>query len=211
MSAAEAPVGVVLAGGDSRRLGQDKARLPLPGSAGEDLLAWAVRRVAEVCGSVAVADRGRHSVGGARSVDDGPGRGPAAGILGAACAFPGRPLLVLACDLPLVPVAALSHIASAPAGPCWVVPERNGRLEPLCALYRPPALLALAARVGRRRWDLQGLRADLGTEAIEVLRADLWEPAEGEVSVFLNVNRPQDVDILAAARRNCLRDGSNSR
>src|SRR5437763_16501725 len=135
------PVGLVLAGGESRRLGSDKARLE-----GAALPLGAVERLAAVCAEVAVADRGRRLVPGRRSLADGEGRGPAAGILGGAAEYPGRPLLVLACDLPRLPAGLLAELAGEEAAD-WVVPRWEGGLEPLCALYGPAALAALAEKV----------------------------------------------------------------
>ncbi|HET9225447.1 MAG TPA: NTP transferase domain-containing protein, partial [Thermoanaerobaculia bacterium] len=71
-------IGVVLAGGASSRMGRDKALLEIEG---ETLVSSAARRLGEVCEEVIVADRGRGLLPG--SVPDGPGQGPAAGILGA--------------------------------------------------------------------------------------------------------------------------------
>ena len=79
-------VGLVLAGGESRRLGRDKARLD-----GAALPRLAAERLAAVCAEVAVADRGRELVPGRPSLPDGVGRGPAAGILGGAAAYPACP------------------------------------------------------------------------------------------------------------------------
>src|SRR6476659_8186021 len=100
------PVGLVRAGGESRRLGSDKARWDRAA-----LPARAAGALAAVCAEVAVADRGRGLLPGRPSLVDGPGRGPAAGILGGAAAYPGRPLLVLACDLPRVPADLLAELA----------------------------------------------------------------------------------------------------
>ena len=182
-----APVGVVLAGGASRRMGRDKALLVVEG---ESLARSAARRLAAVCPEVVLADAGRTLLPGLRSVPDGPGRGPAAGILGAATACPGRPLLVLACDLPRVPVPLLADIAQGTRAD-WVVPRRESGLEPLCSLYGPRALAALAARVERGLFAVHELaEEDLAIRWLEEAELAVFGRPE---EIFLNVNRPEDL------------------
>jgi molybdopterin-guanine dinucleotide biosynthesis protein A len=160
-------------------MGRDKALLEL---GGETLLASAARRQREVCEEVIVADAGRGLLPG--SVPDGPGQGPVAGILGAALARPGERLLILAVDLPRVPVSLLKELAGSDAD--LAIPRWKAGLEPLCALYGPAALEALAERVGRGRLDLRTLAEEPG------LRVRYLE-APGEV--FLNLNRPEDLGL----------------
>jgi molybdopterin-guanine dinucleotide biosynthesis protein A len=232
-AAAAAPdtVGVVLAGGASRRMGRDKAALAVDG---ETLAARAARRLLGVCARVAIADGGRGLVPGLPCVPDAPAPGPAAGILGAARAWPGHPLLVLACDLPRVsaallrelvrrlpvaeaveagdagdageagvagtagdPGAAAGSIAAADAGaaadPDWVVPRWERGLEPLCALYRPAALSALAAAVERgiaaphRLAEAAGLR-------IRFLEGERLRRCGEPADLFLNLNTADDLE-----------------
>lgn len=188
-------MGVVLAGGRSRRMGRDKALLEL---AGETLVARAARRLAAVCGEVALADSGRGLVPGLPSLPDGAGQGPAAGILGAAAAYPGRCLLVLACDLPDVPIGLLSLLATAGAADeeCaadWVVPRWSGGLEPLCSLFGPGALVALEARVLRGELALHGL-AETSPLRIRYLDESLLLSCGEPEVMFHNLNRPQDLE-----------------
>ncbi len=192
-----APVGVVLAGGASRRMGRDKALLALPHHSGEvgdeSLPAAAARRLAAVCVAVVVADRGRRLLPGLPSLPDGPGRGPAAGILGAAAAHPGRRLLVLACDLPRVPDGLLAELAGPVAGEGadWAVPRWAGRVEPLCALYGPAALAALAARVERGLFALHELAGEPDL-AVRYLEGDALARFGPPEDLFLNLNTPED-------------------
>ena len=180
-------VGLVLAGGESRRLGRDKARLD-----GAALPRLAAERLAAVCSEVAVADRGRELVPGRPSLADAAGRGPAAGILGGAAAYPGRPLLVLACDLPGVPAGLLAELARS-AGCDWAVPRWAGGLEPLCALYGPAALEALAARVAAGRFALHGLAGEGGL-AIRYLEGEELRRFGDPGEIFLNLNTPDDLE-----------------
>src|SRR5262245_30199836 len=127
--------GVVVAGGASSRFGSDKALAILDGLT---LVERAWRALGAVCVDVVVASAGRVLLRSALHVADGPGQGPAAAVLGAAAQRPGHALLVLACDLPRVPVALLERIVATSGD--WVAPRHAGGVEPLCALYRERAL-----------------------------------------------------------------------
>jgi len=184
---------VVLAGGSSSRMGRDKALLVLDG---RTLARRAADRLAAVCERVLMADRGRGVAPGLASVVDGPGRGPAAGILGAALEAPGHPLLVLACDLPAVPAELLAALAErAGRAPDMVLPRWAGGMEPLVAVYGPGALAALGAQVASGEYSPGRLAArpdlDVGFLEGEAL-AVFGEPE----AIFRNVNRPEDLEAF---------------
>lgn len=200
-------VGVVLAGGESRRMGRDKALLCLPAGAssesvpGEPLAAAAARRLGDVVTSVVISDRGRALLPGFRSIEDAgssaaPVKGPAAGLLGAARQFPGHALLVLACDLPAVPTSLLAMIAAVAPEADLVVPRHGaGQLEPLCARWGPAALDRLAGRAREGRFALHPVASTggLSTHFIDerALRT-IGDPA----TMLRNVNSPEDLDAL---------------
>ena len=196
-------VGVVLAGGKGSRLGRGKAGLRLPGSApgrpGPTLAEWAAVRLAAVerVGEVVLAagDAGIE----AESMDcripvsveaDGPGSGPAAGLLGAARSRPGRRLLVLACDLPLVPVELLGELAGAGADLAAAAtdPGDPRSMNPTCTLWTPPALELLAERVqaGDNRLYPLTRCSRLRVEPVDARR--FGDPEE----ILLNVNTAAD-------------------
>lgn len=185
----EGPVGLVLAGGLSRRWGSDKARLELDGGT---LPERAVRRLAAAVPEVAVADRGRGLLAGVPSLADGPGAGPAAGILGGAAAYPERPLLALACDLPGVNEALLAALLERAGDGDWIVPRWQGRLEPLCALYRPAALAALAGAVAAGRFALHDLAETAGLRTAYLEEEELRRCGPPE-RLFWNLNAPGDL------------------
>lgn len=188
------PVGLVLAGGSSTRMGRDKAMLEV---GGVSLIGRAARTLAACCREVLVADGGRGALAGYTSVADGAGRGPAAGILGGAAAAPGRHLLVLACDLPLVPASLLELLTSESGRADWVVPGHRGLLEPLCALYGPRSLAALAEQVEsgvlgpHRLAEIANLEVCYLDESTLVA---LGDPG----TMFANVNRPEDLRHVEA-------------
>jgi molybdopterin-guanine dinucleotide biosynthesis protein A len=178
-----APVGVVLAGGDGRRIGGDKAMVELEG---RPLIAYPVEALHEVCDDVAVVakrDTLLPSLAGLADVwiePDEP-RHPLCGVAHALRLARGRAVLVVAVDLPLVDGAALRELLAADlAGGAGVVPA-HGRLEPLCALYTPTALPALESFDHDAR--ATDVVASLGVAVVDA----------GDPDAFFNVNRPEDL------------------
>lgn len=192
MGVMEEPVGVVLAGGRSSRMGRDKATLVV---GGRTLARRAADLLGRVCPDVVVADRGRGVVPEVRSVADGPGAGPAAGLLGAARAAPGRALLALACDLPGVPAGLLGELVALArrTGAHLALPRSPRGPEPLAAVYGPEALAALDERVAAGELTLVGLleRRDL---RVALLEGEALERFGDLAEVFRNVNTPEDLD-----------------
>ncbi len=174
-------------------MGRDKARLRL---GGKSLVEHAAEKLSAVVSELVIADRELGLVAGYRSIADGPGRGPVAGILGAAAARPGWGVLALACDLPAVPAALLRALRDTPGGDVCVPRWRRG-VEPLCACYRPAALAALETAAASGRFALYPLLRE------EVLRVRYLEgpalAAFGSAEeLFLNLNTPEQ---LARLRR----------
>lgn len=187
----DAPVvGVVLAGGASRRMGRDKTRLRLGSMS---LVERASEVLHEVTDEVLVADRGVGLVPGCRSIADGPGAGPAAGILGAAAERPDHDLLVLACDLPEIPSALLRHLV-VPIEEDAHVPRWRRGPEPLCALYRPAALAAMLEQVQAGRLALYAMLKRLNVRYLEGSTLGPFGPPE---QLFLNLNTPADLESLS--------------
>ncbi len=147
--------GILLTGGRSRRLGRDKAALPL-GSGGSALavhLGSLLSRIADH--SVEV---GPGVSGLPLPSEQDPGEGPLLAITLGARHFrrsgSGSSALVLATDLPLLSEGLLRAIATFPAPPgVSVVPLREGRPQPLCARWSPAALALAEERSaeGERR------------------------------------------------------------
>ncbi len=144
--------GLVLAGGQSVRMGTDKAVVEFGGAA---LLDRAVAALSGVVVEVYVSARGVQSNEALRSaysliIDQHENIGPAAGILAAHLADPKAAWLVIASDMPLLDKESLTVLRDGRAhemdASCLVVAER-GPLEPLCAIYEPVTLAGFQALV----------------------------------------------------------------
>jgi molybdopterin-guanine dinucleotide biosynthesis protein A len=145
--------GLVLAGGESRRMGRDKATLAYRGltqlTAAHALLG---RHCVRTFVSVRQDQTAEPTRAALPTIVDGPqGRGPIAGIAAAQAAHPGVAWLVVACDLPFIDDTTLERLVAA-RGRHPVTAYRSthdGLPEPLCAIYEPetrgPILDAIAA------------------------------------------------------------------
>lgn len=183
--------GVVLAGGRSSRMGQDKALLTWPPT-GRSLLDHALDRLApHVDELLVVGDPLTHGLVGPFVVPDlVPGQGPLGGLLTAMRYATHDRLLVLAVDMPLVERGILEPLKGGMGNQTdAVVPRRGERWEPLCAAYHRRCSAVFEARIaaGERRM----------AHALEHVRTTWMElppHEEGPSSdPFLNLNRPADM------------------
>ncbi len=193
---------VLLAGGNSTRMGQDKAAMVIDG-----LPLW--RRQIGV-----LHETGAKEVfiaGGQRTFDkvetledDVPDAGPLTGLIVSLRRARFPLLLVLAVDLPAMTSDYLQKLVSLARPGVGVMPRRGEFFEPLAAVY-PREALGLAEQC----------RAE-GQRALQVLVRRLVDSAlvrpcdvstEGEQH-FLNVNTPKDWEAL---KKNPGGDGSSFR
>ena len=132
--------GLVLAGGESRRMGTDKALLV---NEGQSQLARTMSVVEDVTERAFVSSRKQQSEEAERAkfdqiLDRYDGMGPVAGILSAMDTYPDVDWLVVACDLPNVSTTTLTELLSQRGAAKPFIAYRsvhNGLPEPLCAIY----------------------------------------------------------------------------
>ena len=183
---------VVLAGGESRRMGCDKARLEVEG---ETLLARAVRRLRELgAREIFISgrpDRDDAALGCPVVFDDEPGLGPIGGIERALYAAASPLLLVMAVDVPRVSVAFLRRLVAACDPLTGVVPQRNGELEPLVAIYAQRCRAIASHLLARgRRGAREFAEACRRCQAVRALPVD-----DTDARCFENWNTPGDARV----------------
>jgi molybdopterin-guanine dinucleotide biosynthesis protein A len=188
-------VGFAVAGGRSERMGRDKALLPWGGT---DLLGHALRRLGAVTSDVRILC-GPVPRYNERAVPLVPDRvadaGPIAGLLAALESAPGDPVMLLAVDLPLVPIPLLSQLVSLAPGFDAVVPVSAGGEEPLCAVYGPGCLEPVLRRVAEGELKMTAFWTDVRVR--EVGPGELARFGEPN-TVFHNVNTAADYSLTRA-------------
>jgi molybdenum cofactor guanylyltransferase len=209
-----APVsGIILAGGRSTRLGQDKRRLRLWGDDGPTLLEHTVAIARLLCADVLVVlnDPAEWSELNARLIPDvWPNAGPLGGIGSGLRAARHEWSLVLAADLPLLDVTLLRAMLALPRTALAVVPQRVGddehtprnwyNFEPLHALYHRSCLPILEGQLAVGERQIAGILAAL---QVQVVRIPSDDP---RARSFTNLNTPADVAALiheGASDRGC--------
>ena len=187
---------VILAGGRSRRMGQDKATLPADDGT---LIEHLARRLAPVVdetiiagGSVAAPFEGARLV-----ADRQPGLGPLSGMLAGFAAAKRRHVWVVACDLPDVE-PALGGLLLALAGDYEaVVPRPDEEPEAVCALYvrdLAPRIEALLEAGGR------SIKSLLDRSTVRYVTSDELRAVDPQLRSFRNINTPADYEAWLRTR-----------
>ncbi len=188
---------VILAGGQSRRLGRDKAVEPFDG---EPLIRRVIRRATEAVSArhvvVVVADTDRAAAlpldaDHETAVDVFPDCGSLGGIYTGLNASATEWSLVTACDMPFLSAPLLSHLAGLRDGVDAVVPVVDGRPEPTHALYRRRCLPAIEARLRAGQLKISGFFDDV---TVRYVSEDVIRSLDPELLSFFNINRPADLE-----------------
>jgi molybdopterin-guanine dinucleotide biosynthesis protein A len=182
---------VLLAGGQSSRMGQDKALLPMPGS---NLLLWQrqLRLLEELRPEkIFLSGPARPGLPGhVRAIsDEVENAGPLAGISACLNLMPSDLLVVLAIDLPQMNALFLKNLLIRCSSSRGVVVQHDDFFEPLATIY-PKGLHALAAehlRQGRHAMQ------DLIREAVRRGLLQAIPLDEKDAPLFKNLNSPADL------------------
>ena len=140
---------IVLAGGQSTRMGQEKALLPFHG---QPLIERVVQRVKTVADELVINTNQPELFGflGIPLVPDQiGGKGPLGGLFTALTVAHSDLVAVIACDMPFVSPALICAERDWLIAGGWdvVIPHSNEGLEPLHAVYRKAACLPAIQRV----------------------------------------------------------------
>ncbi|HMK22062.1 MAG TPA: molybdenum cofactor guanylyltransferase [Terriglobales bacterium] len=180
----------VLAGGQSSRMGADKAFLEVDG---QPLVLRMLELARAVASDVRIVGSAEKFRGYAEVVEDVfAGCGPLAGIQAALRSSHSDLNLILAVDMPFVLPDFLRYLAerSEASGAIVTVPRSEGRWQPLCAIYRSEFVEVAEASLREGKYKIDPLFDRVEVRSIE--EAELAEQGFG-TAMFRNLNTPEDL------------------
>jgi molybdenum cofactor guanylyltransferase len=180
---------LVLAGGQSRRMGRPKPWIEVGSSI---LVRYVVERLApafsELMVSFAEPEQMEQLVPYRVVFDRKRNAGPLAGLEAGLLAAHNQVLFAVACDMPYVE-RSTAEIAVAAARRCdAAIPRHDGLFEPVCGAYSKTALHAITNALDAGNYVAHDVVADLDVTWLEGL-----EPAQ-----FESLNTPSDLERFHA-------------
>lgn len=178
---------ILLAGGKSSRMGQDKAMLSFQGMT---LLEWQVRKLQSLCMEDIMLSGSRQEMTSVRMVpDEFPGRGPLSGLHACMKAAAHPDCLVLSVDVPLAPLAALAELVRVhrETGGTVTLLGHGDKWEPLIGVYQSGLFRRAESILRGEHTAVRRLLDETGFQLVD------WPHDEG---LFLNCNTPEDYERL---------------
>jgi len=182
---------IILAGGQSRRLGRDKSLLELDG---QPLIARTVRTLVPLSDDLVVvtnhAARYENLALPVRYVPDKVrGLGSLMGLYSGLKAAHHGHALAVACDMPFLNLSLLRYMASLAQDHDVVIPRLGEFLEPLHALYGRTCLPVMARLLEEGRRQIIAFFPEVRARYVGEDEIDRYDPLRLS---FVNVNTPQD-------------------
>jgi molybdopterin-guanine dinucleotide biosynthesis protein A len=181
---------LVLAGGESRRMGRPKAWIEVGDTV---LLRYVVERLApafsEVVVSFAEPEQMEQLVPYRVVFDRKRSAGPLAGLEAGLISARHDVVFAIACDMPYVSPAT-AEVAVAAVRRCdAAIPRHDGLFEPVCGAYRKTALPAIVGALDAGNYTAHDVVMDLDVTWLEGL----------DVNEFESLNTPADLERFHAA------------
>ncbi|GFO56708.1 hypothetical protein GMSM_37150 [Geomonas sp. Red276] len=180
---------VILAGGQSRRMGRNKAVLPY---GGVPLIERIYRQVNELCADTVVVTNTPELypfLPCPKVKDLYPGMGPLAGIHAALTHSRTRYILTVACDMPWISPALFRALAREARGWDVVIPEGDHGMEPLHALYSRDCLPAIEAMLQQERRRVVSFFDQVRVKVFPMEQTARHDPS---LRAFRNINTVQE-------------------
>jgi molybdopterin-guanine dinucleotide biosynthesis protein A len=181
--------GILLAGGKSSRMGQEKGLVEFRG---KPLIQYGIELLSSFTGQIIIGSSNPDylAFGCELIPDDVTGKGPAAGLAAVLNSSATPWNIVLACDLPFLEEEFIEKLLGATPNYMAVVPIHNGKIEPLAALYHRDLGSIFKEAVAN---DNLALRKILFTCRVNYL--EIGQMIEKYPNLFVNLNSMDQMDL----------------
>ncbi len=187
--------GVILAGGRSRRLGQDKAFVRVGGQPLIERVLDVVRALSDDI-IIVTNDPASYKHLDARLVGDiYPGKASLGGIYTGLATARHDQALVVGCDMPFLNLGLLRHMLRLAQDHDVVIPSYDGYLEPLHAIFHKRSLPRMRALIEADQLRISEALRGAPARYVGAAEIDLYDP---ERLCFLNINTPEDLERAEA-------------
>ena len=174
--------GVVLAGGESSRMGQDKSQMLI---SEQQLIEFSLNALKPFCQELIISSNNEvHKSYGFKTISDKQNKtGPISGIQSALENAKTDYIIILPCDSPMVKQAFIKFLISKiDTKVDAIVPKYQNHLEPLFAIYHKRILPIVNQQIAKQDYRLTNLLKLIQTETFEVL----------DRTCFVNINTQED-------------------
>lgn len=160
--------GIILAGGESSRMGTDKGLTLLKG---KPLVAYAIETLETICDQIIISANSPdyHQFGYPVQPDQFTGCGPIGGIYSGLKVSETERNLILSCDIPLISRDLINFILKHSEKNKVCIPvQENGFPEPLCAYYPKISLDLLEKFIRQKSFKLTGFLEAASAKSIRI-------------------------------------------
>jgi molybdopterin-guanine dinucleotide biosynthesis protein A len=192
--------GIVLSGGENRRMGTDKAFLKV---AGVPLIEHVLQSLQSVFHDIIIVTNApeRYAAYRVNVVTDAfDTRGPLTGIYTGLMRSSTEYNFIVACDMPYLNPALISYMAGLVEGHDVVVPSIDGLLEPLHAVYRKRLIPLIEEQIKHDRRRIRELFDQVQMRYVTEQEIDRFDPKR---TSFKNLNTPRDYEEAACVDWEC--------
>ena len=184
--------GLVLSGGSSRRMGEDKALLFFEG---QRLVSHVVSALESVCQQILVVAQPQQDLSflGKTMVHDLiPGYGALMGLYTGLKNAPTDRVLAVACDMPFLQPKLLEYLIKVDVKADVVVPKIDGHFEPLLAIYSKNCLGTIENMINNSQKCIYDFYPKVRVREISQKKLRIFDP---ELKSFINFNTPQELTM----------------
>jgi len=184
--------GIVLAGGKSSRMGENKSLMKLNG---KTMIEFSIEALSPLCEEVVISSD--HQVydftGCAVWPDEHKDQAPMVGIFSCLRKSKTDLNILLTCDMPMVSTELLEYLLANSGESDITVPvQENGMVEPLCGIYKKGALDILEKCIEEGNFRM----TDCITRSSHRLVTIGGKSPFDRTNQFLNINTPRDFEAL---------------